>query len=252
MMPDVLPEMCDGLYDSPTQKDTKIPYQKLMDVISDYPRGVSYSELYNYEEEHFDPALSKVETDDLTQNGGEILLHAVKNHASRCISSLINKTTSWPETTICEAIRGAARSSNSDALDSLFRLDFTKKRDMIAELNNQKSKYNRHVSNSIETAKANFIGSQWKKISSHEISRTISGSTAKIEHIFNFNAMSITTIAKHDKSISMTERNFSDVQDDTDIVRAHETLSIFEQPPVYRGKNHNPRRSVNKRTPGNG
>jgi len=252
MMPDVLPEMSDGYYGGSTQSDTETPYQKLLKIVSDYPSGSGYSVIHNYEEERFAPALRRVEPVDLQQNNGEILLHAVKHKASRCVEALVKKTKTWHERTICDAIHNAASNHDSDSLRVLFRLDFSAKKDMLSKLNNQKSDYNTSVQNAIETSKANFIGSEWKKISQNEISHTISTNIAKIEHVFNFNAMSITTIAIHDKSVTMTERNFNDVQDDTDIVRAHETLSIFEQPPVYRGKNHSPRRSVNKRTPGNG
>lgn len=250
MMPDVLPEMHDGFYDSPTQRDTKTPYQELKDIISGYPGGPDFSETYSYYRDKIAPALKRVDAADLSQNGGELLTLAVKHNASYCVEELISRTTDWSENVVCDAIYDAANNQGHSSISHLLRLDFPRKKEILSELNSRKSTYSPQVQSAIETGKANFIGSQWKKISEHEISHTVSSNIATIERVFNFNAMSIITLAKREDNITMTERNFSDVQDDTDIVRAHETLSIFEQPPVYRGKNHNPRRSVNKRNSG--
>lgn len=243
----IMMEMDDGLsWGSDTPKDKEVTQNDIIALLDAYEKIDGYSATRDFINDIFKPALKKMSLQDLTEDG-VVLKHAIKKKYSNGLDYLISYTQDWPKDVIADELFKTAEEGNDTAFTRIIKLPHPEKKEILQKLNTKKDSYKADIQRSLRSAKAAFLGSEWHVIDAHQISHTIYAKTASVEEIFNFNAMSITTITSKEKALDIIKENFADIQDDTDVVKAYETLSIFEKPPAYRGHTYTPPRTVKKR-----
>ena len=198
-----------------------------------------------------DPVFDQCDVAELTKDT-TLLRHAVEKQYRSAIDCLIERTQDWPQETVKELIFESAEAGNITGLSRLLPLVQDDRLKVLKQLDSNRDKYGRDIGNTINSHKAAYLGYDWKVLNDHEISKTTSCKTATIERVFNFNAMSVTTITSKDKNIIVSEKNFEDCQADGDIEAAHQKLSVFGSPPAYLGKDYKAPRTVKRRFPNAG
>lgn len=199
------------------------------------------------------PLLQDITPEELAAQKDDLLLKAAACNASDVTAVLLDRFPDLPFDTLKNAAVISAEKGHSDNLRAVMnnKRQHPQYLELLLFLNTRRDSYPSGTQQTLHNLKHNYLGDGWNILNAREISKTTHAATASIEHIFNFQAMNVTTIASvsgKSPAVSVTDRNFNDYQSDEAIAEAYAKLALFEKDaPAYRGKNIRTQRRVPKR-----